>query len=141
MIENNISIPGNNNLNGCFSLIFWLIGIFLVVCFAISYLTSSQSLWVWNHSGKTILIKNCYLNGTLLDECDGNLLNKRAAEMDTSDLLYHFKQNHFEINIVIDHKNYAYTCDFYRKKTDCQEETAISDKGLSCEKYCSSVYN
>jgi hypothetical protein len=138
--------PENNKRNeidkyGCFSITLWLLSLFVSLYCFILYISSGQEIWIWNRSDKDILITNCYLNKKSLDECAGKLSKHQTRILEPSTILYSPKQNHFSMSFNKNQIEYKYTCDFYRKKTDCQEEIIISNKGVVCEKYCSSVYN
>jgi len=126
---------------GCLHIFLWVAVIFSCFSFFIIHLTSSQNLWLRNLTEKTVLINTCSLNGKQIEGCAKKLQNNQSAFIETTGIAYHPKPNAFSLSVVVDQKEYQYTCDFYRKKTDCWEEIAINTTGLSCEKYCSSVHD
>ena len=125
---------------GCLHVFLWAVVIFSCFSFFILQLSSSQNLWLRNLSGETIIINACSLNGEQIEGCSQKLKNNEIVFFDPKHIEYHPEANTFSISVVADHKEYQYTCDFYREKTDCWEEIAVNTTGLSCEKYCSSVY-
>jgi hypothetical protein len=130
-----------NLLSSVTKITLWILVSIICGYYFIIGFTGSQDLWVQNNTNKTILIKNCNLNNESINNCFLELKNKGSVFIKPHKILFFPKINKLSIKVIIDKNEYHYSCDFYRKKSDCIEEVSIENDSLSCTKYCSSVYD
>lgn len=135
------SIQKANWLPLSVKLTLWILVTLVSSYYLIISFTSSQEVWVQNKTGKTVLIKNCNLNNEPIDNCFLELKEQRSAFFKPQRILFHPKTNNLSIRVLIDNNEYQYNCNFYRIKTDCIEEVSISNGGLFCAEYCTSVFD
>lgn len=126
---------------GSLCVFLWFAAIILLLFPFAIHITSSQQLWLRNSTKETIFIKSCHLNGNKIEDCFINLEKNQSVFFNADDVLHHPKTNHFDINVIINGKEYRHKCNFYRENTDCWEEINIDNNGLWCEEYCSSPHD